>query len=448
MSEKISVIVPVYNVRKEIENCIESILNQSFKNLEIILVDDGSTDGSGKICDRYAKKDDRVIVFHKENGGVSSARNVGLKAATGNYIGFVDSDDWIEATMYEELYDMMEKGFANLSISGIYVNNWPEYTEEKKGRLSQERAIKLCLGLTEEKPCLMSGICNKLFQKEILNGLYLDETLYIGEDMLFLIQAIQRSKRINYTTKSLYHYIQRNTSAIHTISRKHLSDIISHEEVLKILKGNSELTELVTRRMCNNCINLLLNCAEQKIWDKKMILYLQKYVKKSPIYSYRQGTLLKKIYERLICLSYTSYFVFGNARNILTTIIWGGGKREKIEQCKIYIQELLKYRYLFSKFYSEKITVSTEEAYKTLAEFYNHKKEMAQPEVTEKKETKQLSIIIPIYNCDSYLDECLKSILTQYMPFLYEVLLIDDGSTDNSKEIAQKYESENVHYIY
>ena len=104
MRDSISIIVPVYNVEKYLEKCIDSILNQSYQNLEIILIDDGSTDNSGSICDEYKKKDQRVQVIHQKNQGQSSARNAGLNIAKGSYIGFVDSDDWIEQNMYEKLY--------------------------------------------------------------------------------------------------------------------------------------------------------------------------------------------------------------------------------------------------------------------------------------------------------------------------------------------------------
>ena len=116
MKELISIIVPVYNVEQYLDDCLISIINQTYKNIEIILIDDGSTDKSGKICDEYAKKDSRIIVIHKENGGVSSARNAGLRIAKGAYIGFVDPDDWIAEDMYEVLYSNAKKYDADVSV--------------------------------------------------------------------------------------------------------------------------------------------------------------------------------------------------------------------------------------------------------------------------------------------------------------------------------------------
>ena len=118
MEELISVVVPVYNVEKYIDKCINSIINQTYKNLEIILVDDGSPDNCGKICDEYAKKDNRIKVTHKENGGVSSARNIGIKNATGDWLTFVDADDWIENNFVEQLLKIGNQENAEIVLCG------------------------------------------------------------------------------------------------------------------------------------------------------------------------------------------------------------------------------------------------------------------------------------------------------------------------------------------
>ena len=117
--DKISVIVPVYNVRKYLKKAIYSIINQKYRNLEIILVDDGSTDGSGEICDEFKKIDDRIVVYHKENGGLSSTRNYGMKKATGDYVIFIDSDDYIHQEMIFSLYEERKKVDADVSVCGI-----------------------------------------------------------------------------------------------------------------------------------------------------------------------------------------------------------------------------------------------------------------------------------------------------------------------------------------
>ncbi len=120
MEELISIIVPVYNVEQYLEKCVKSIIRQTYKNIEIILIDDGATDSSGKICDKLKLKDNRIKVIHKENGGLSDARNAGLKVAKGEYIGFVDSDDYIKEDMFETLYNLNKKYNSEISIVSYY----------------------------------------------------------------------------------------------------------------------------------------------------------------------------------------------------------------------------------------------------------------------------------------------------------------------------------------
>ena len=133
----ISVIIPVYNVEKYLRRCIDSVINQTYKNLEIIIVDDGSTDNSSNICDEYTNKDSRVKVVHKENGGLSSARNVGIELAKGDLIAFVDSDDYIELEMYEKLKENMDKYDSDIAICQYYN--------------SFKYSIKRQIGVEEEK---------------------------------------------------------------------------------------------------------------------------------------------------------------------------------------------------------------------------------------------------------------------------------------------------------
>ena len=132
-NELISIIVPVYNVEKYLEKCVNSIVNQTYKNLEIILVDDGATDSSGKLCDKLAKIDNRIKVYHKENGGLSDARNYGVERATGDYIGFVDSDDYIDSEMYGKLYEAIKKenvDVAECNLKIIYPDREELFTEQ------------------------------------------------------------------------------------------------------------------------------------------------------------------------------------------------------------------------------------------------------------------------------------------------------------------------------
>ena len=153
----ISVIVPVYNVAPYLDRCIKSIISQTYKNLEIILVDDGSTDESGVMCDHYAKLDDRIIVIHKVKGGASSARNAGLDHANGNYIGFVDSDDYIGKDMYNQLYHDLEESHADVACCGFYhhyegqtLKNYNNSSIEAAKLEAQDEAKHIILAKEEE----------------------------------------------------------------------------------------------------------------------------------------------------------------------------------------------------------------------------------------------------------------------------------------------------------
>ena len=121
-NELISIIVPIYNIEKHIVRCLDSILAQTYHNIEVILIDDGSTDNSGKICDQYSSADTRINVFHKQNGGLVSARNLGLESARGDYIGFVDSDDWIEPNMYERMYNNLKNNNSEICICNYIID--------------------------------------------------------------------------------------------------------------------------------------------------------------------------------------------------------------------------------------------------------------------------------------------------------------------------------------
>ena len=171
--ELISIIIPVYKVEKYLEKCINSIIGQTYTNLQIILVDDGSPDNSGKICDKYAKKDSRVEVIHKSNGGLSEARNSGIERAKGKYIGFVDSDDYIKEDMYEVLYNLITRFQADVSICNLY-----DVVGDEKNIRNINEGIKEYNRIDILKEVLMdkniqSYAWNKLYKKELFDNLKL-----------------------------------------------------------------------------------------------------------------------------------------------------------------------------------------------------------------------------------------------------------------------------------
>jgi len=211
MDEKISVIVPVYNVEQYLERCVDSIINQTYKNLEIILVNDGSTDNSGQLCDELAKKDDRIRVIHKENGGLSDARNVGIDEAEAELIGFIDSDDYIDEDMYEVLMSNLTKANADLSMCGHYdvfngvIPNQVENIEVKL--LSPSQAINMVM---EAKVMSVTAV-NKLYKKDLFNDLKF-EIGKIAEDAFIMIKLLDKCQTIVATNEKKYYYIHRENS--------------------------------------------------------------------------------------------------------------------------------------------------------------------------------------------------------------------------------------------
>ena len=213
--KKISIIVPVYQAEKYISKCIESIVNQTYKNLEIILVDDGSTDRSGEICDEYGKKDNRIVVVHNKNKGVSVARNCGLDIATGDYITFVDSDDYIDLQMYSEMMKVVEKYSCDVVMCDCikeFEKKSEKYTHEiREGfydeeQLNQEYYPQLLITPNIEYPAAISN-CLCLIRNEIGKKIRYVEGVRHSEDLLFGAQIMYMAKSFYYMKcQCLYYY--------------------------------------------------------------------------------------------------------------------------------------------------------------------------------------------------------------------------------------------------
>lgn len=244
----ISVIVPVYNVEEYLDRCIDSIINQTFKDFELILVDDGSTDNSGPLSDKLATKDKRIKVFHKENGGVSSARNIGLDNALGKYIAFCDPDDLIHPQMYEVLYKFAKDNdaecvvcnfenfsdFNNIKVQDIILENKYECFSGKQAyeyiRLSDKRNMIGC-------------VWNKLFLKSSIHNLRFDTSLSYGEDLCFVLTFLSTiESMIVLDDVFLYYYFIRNDSVMRTLdSKKYLKLYFALIKTYEIAERNMGL---------------------------------------------------------------------------------------------------------------------------------------------------------------------------------------------------------------
>ena len=210
MKKVVSVIIPVYNVEEFIFRTVESVMNQDYKNIEIILVDDGSLDNSAKIINELAKKDDRITCVHKENGGVLSARNAGLRIASGEYVTFIDGDDWVEPKYISYLLNLVESKKCEI---GMNKNNYSDYntkSNEEEYVVSAEKAIEwIYLG------DIFVAVWNKIYSMKFLkNNILFDEKIWYGEGMLFNIDCLQFVDSIAVGEKSVYHQVSNPNSAM------------------------------------------------------------------------------------------------------------------------------------------------------------------------------------------------------------------------------------------
>lgn len=243
-SIKISIIIPVYNVEKYIDECLKSVLEQTYKNLEIILVDDGSKDNSAKICDDYAKRDNRVKVFHKENGGLSSARNVGMRAVTGDFFIFLDSDDyWIKLDFVEEMIKLVMNNNTDLIIFG-YTRNEESVSDHVRDKETEKTISNLdkteCFEWLIKNDKLQSSAWNKMVNTRFLKNYNINfqEGIY-SEDIDWTARLLIYVNKIFYFDDYIYFYRSNDQSITHNIKEKNIIDL--KNQILKILSFADEI---------------------------------------------------------------------------------------------------------------------------------------------------------------------------------------------------------------
>lgn len=216
----ISVIVPVYNMEQYLERCVNSIVDQTYRNLEIILVDDGSTDRSPRMCDEYAQKDGRIKVVHKVNGGLSDARNAGLQAATGTYIGYVDSDDWIEPQMYQRMYEACIEHQAQVAVC-CYAKIYRDHVDrEGNGQVTvfdREGILKAYLA-DQPEYVVYNSVWSKLFAREVVEGV-LFPVGKNSEDIMYTTKAFCKLEKAVYIDECLYDYVLDREGSIMNVNR-------------------------------------------------------------------------------------------------------------------------------------------------------------------------------------------------------------------------------------
>ena len=260
MSSKISVIIPAYNIAEYLPRCLDSVINQTYKNIEIIVISDGSLDGTNEVINEYADKDNRIVPVFKDNTGVSDTRNRGLEIATGDYIGFVDGDDYIEPIMYEHLLDNAVKYDADISHCGyqmVFPSRIDYYYNTGKTVIQDNiQGVKDLLSGDFVEP----GLWNKLYKKRIISDVRLDKEIKINEDVLFNFFAFLKSNKSVYEDSTPYHYVLRkNSAATSKINNNKLFDPIKvRKEIFEYCQKNCniELQSIAYSNYLSSVINL------------------------------------------------------------------------------------------------------------------------------------------------------------------------------------------------
>ncbi|WGG45869.1 glycosyltransferase [Rossellomorea sp. DA94] len=324
MNPAISIIVPIYNVEPYLRDCVDSILDQTFTNIEIILVNDGSTDNSGLICDSYSNGHSNIRVIHKEHKGVSSSRNSGVAAAKGDYIGFVDGDDRIEPNMYMELYNLCVETKSDISICKL--------GREINGEIINidNQTFQMNLNHIDAMKELFKGhlyrfsLCNKLFNKTCFKDIQFPEGR-IHEDLSTTYKLFANSNKAMYTNYLGYIYVKRNNSILTSdFSKKRLEAFIGWDEILcfmneKYLQLSNEYLAAFTYGCIDN-MYYILNQVEKKEEKKELLKQLSYYAKKylTQIVKADVISVKYKCLVLLFVLNKNSLIVFNNMKSKLS----------------------------------------------------------------------------------------------------------------------------------
>ena len=324
MQPTISIIVPIFRVENYLERCINSILNQSFKNFELILVDDGSPDRCGEICDEYGKKDNRIKVIHKKNGGLSDARNAGLEIASGVYVGFIDSDDFIHKDMYKILYEGLIKTNSDIAQCKFkYFSNIDEIKENNNiiEKIETYNNIEAINGIMDNKE-LNTNVWNKLYKRDLFKEIVFPKGK-IHEDEFVTYKLFYKSKRICSVNKELYYYFNNSNGIMQNLnidSKFHWVEaieernkfLLDNKEVQLFNKSNNILffNLLNLRYSIKKSNNLSGKSEKYKIVNNKIKNALKDIEDKSNL------SLMNKVFISLMKLNF-SFVVFYDLNNYL-----------------------------------------------------------------------------------------------------------------------------------
>lgn len=309
----ISVIVPVYNTEKYLRKCIDSIIEQTYKEIDVILIDDGSTDSSGTICDEYAERFKNIRAYHQENKGLVSARKLGVTLAKGDYVTFVDSDDWIEKDCYQSLVPYFDNGIDMVSYGmiledGIKIIKYFDTVAEGyyfKKEIRRKIFPVMAYDANYDRPGIIESLCNKILKKELLDSVIqnIDEKITYGEDATVVYSLISRINKIYITHYCGYHYIQYKNSMSHVYNIESFERILDFQKCIEkeLLAGKKDV---ILQEQINRYVYSLL---KQTIFDVyninvPSIFYLFPYHKipiRSKIILYGAGKVGKAYWNSL-----------------------------------------------------------------------------------------------------------------------------------------------------
>lgn len=319
----ISVIVPVYNVEKYLDKCMQSIVDQTYKNLEIIIVDDGSVDNCPAICDEWAKKDRRIKVVHKKNGGLSSARNAGLDIFTGEYVMFVDSDDWIDKNSAEILLQTAENNNADIVCGSLYLENTDGTNlvpQIQNAVYEGEEIVKNFL-LDKIRP----EVCSKIYKGELIRQFGFDENLRYAEDLQFNFFLMMKAKKLSIINFSFYHYLLNSGNSITTpyITDARATSWKIFDGVFETVLGNKILEDAAVFRFTIYTFAVLSRVLTVKEYRKKYFNEISRALLKHKKEILENNFVPKKHKTALKILSINKnlYLIFYNILSIAMKMI-------------------------------------------------------------------------------------------------------------------------------
>ena len=402
--KKVSVIVSVYNTEKYVRKCIDAILNQTYSNLELVLIDDKSSDNSLSILREYKNNSKVVLIENEQNKGLSYSRNVGLKMSHGDYIGYIDSDDYIEPDYYEKLMEAIQKEKADIAVCDMKL-----YYEKTK-------TFQICRGNDTNKKIgfihngLAASACNKLFKREIMEKYPFAEGK-VNEDIAVVIPALVEAKKIAYVQDVYYYYVQRENSIQNSnFSEKRFDIFAGVDSTLERIKKDKDFALYKDAIVYNQIIVLLLYVFPKINSSKKRKKFLKRYNELSAKYYIRQNKF---------------FWEFLSSTNIKSRIYYKLLFRFLCTGHYILANQLISFLNFFQKYLKKKII----------------------PEITDRMLIREaiknqhrlpskykISVVIPNFNYARFLKQRLYSVLSQKVK-IYEIIILDDCSTDESRKI-------------